>query len=188
MSVSSDSTPSCRRGGRSMRPDSVFKRSLALVRSRLAPPLSRRSPSRPRNFLWPMLVVAYVIAVGAGTVFPWPIAASRLAGVGNGPYVPLTYTSLSSDTREYRSQIYLVPSRTAESLELVPCFRGQQNGERGRDSAGCSLCSLYRSGGCRFHTRQPSPTRVNSATCELTTHSWQDQPQAHNPQEHLGSG
>lgn len=118
MSVSSDSTPSCRRGGRSMRPDSVFKRSLALVRSRLAPPLSRRSPSRPRNFLWPMLVVAYVIAVGVGTVFPWPIAASRLAGVGNGPYVPLTYTSLSSDTREYRSQIYLVPSRTAESWSL----------------------------------------------------------------------
>lgn len=51
-------------------------------------------------------------------LFPWPIAASRLAAVGPGPYVPLTYTSLSSDTRTYQSQICLILSRLPERWRL----------------------------------------------------------------------
>ena len=84
--------------------------SLGLTRSGVAP--------RPRHLLWVVLVVAYGAAVCVGTLFPWPVAASRLAAIGPGPYVPLTYTSLSSDTRTYRSQIYLIPSRLPERWRL----------------------------------------------------------------------
>jgi len=77
--------------------------------------MSRQAKQPTTNYLWPFLVVAYIALVIAGTVFPWPVASSHLATVGPGPYVPLTYSSLSSDTRDYRSQIFLVPSQIGRS-------------------------------------------------------------------------
>ena len=77
--------------------------------------MNPRLPSSSPKFLWSAIVFAYLACVVAGTVDPWPVAAARLAGIGAGPYVPVTYRSVSSDTRRYRSQIYIVASQVGRS-------------------------------------------------------------------------
>lgn len=77
--------------------------------------MNQRPPSSSPKFLWLAIVIGYLACVVAGTVDPWPAAAARLAAVGGGPYVPVTYASVSSDTREYRSQTYIVASQVGRS-------------------------------------------------------------------------
>jgi hypothetical protein len=71
------------------------------------------------KLLWFLLAGAVAALVIAGTVNPWPVAAEKLAAVGPGPYVPLSYSwhSSTSDkgTRESRSQTYLVVSQIGRS-------------------------------------------------------------------------
>jgi len=77
--------------------------------------MNPRPPSSSPKFLWSAIVIAYLACVVAGTVDPWPVAVAKLAAIGAGPYVPVTYSSVSSDTRNTRSQIYIVPSQVGRS-------------------------------------------------------------------------
>ena len=72
------------------------------------------------KLLWLLLAAVVAALVIASTVNPWPVAAKKLAAIGPGPYVPLSYSwhSVTSDkgTRESRSQTYLVVSQIGRSL------------------------------------------------------------------------
>lgn len=74
----------------------------------------RRSSSSP-IFLWLAIVTIYLTFVIVGTLAPWPTAVAKLAAIGTGPYVPVAYSSLTSDTRAYRTQIYIVASQIGSS-------------------------------------------------------------------------
>jgi hypothetical protein len=68
------------------------------------------------------MVVAILVAgvLLVGTVNPWPVAAAKLAAVGPGPYIPVSYSyrSMTSDrgTSTYRRQTYVVVSQIGKSL------------------------------------------------------------------------
>jgi len=80
--------------------------------------MKQRAPSSSPKYLWLAILISYLAFVVAGTLDPWPTATAKLAAVGTGPHVPLTYSSVTSDTRSYRSQIYIVTSRIGSSWSI----------------------------------------------------------------------
>jgi hypothetical protein len=90
---------------------------------------ARSAPRNGPNYIWATIVALYMVFVAVGTLSPWPVAAARLGELGAGPFVPVTYSYLSGDTRTYRSQIYIVPSLLRRSLST---YRVSQENDRVR--------------------------------------------------------
>ena len=72
------------------------------------------------RLLWIFMALLVPALMTFGAVSPWPAAAEKLAAVGPGPYVPLSffYRSHTNGTTSetHRTQTYLVASRVSSSL------------------------------------------------------------------------